>query len=69
MITVTTSELKTFFKIASKIKKDEFNTSDLYSVSPDRSQGALRRELQALRDNGIIQFLGNGEYKKVGNVW
>ncbi|WPH64666.1 hypothetical protein [Vibrio phage vB_VpaP_SJSY21] len=69
MITVTTSELKTFFKIATKIKKDEFTTSDLYEAIPNRSHGALRRELQSLRDNGIIQFFGNGTYKKIGNVW
>lgn len=69
MICLTTSELKTFFKLASKVKKDEFKTSDVYETIPNRSHGALRRELQSLRDNGILQFLGNGSYKKIGNVW
>ena len=68
MIVLTKSEIKTFVKL-NKLKKDDFTTGDVYNLIPNRSQGALRRELQSLRDNGMLQFEGNGNYKKIGNVW
>jgi type II restriction enzyme len=56
-----------------KMKSDEFTLQDMYRFTdvlsrrhPDNRhvQPKIRQQLQVLRDHGMIEFLGNGRYKK-----
>lgn len=56
------------------INKDEFSLSDLYAKEkvfkheyPDNNtvRDSIRRNLQELRDIGLVKFLGNGKYKRL----
>ena len=56
------------------ISKNEFSLNDVYQYEhllhtkyPDNQhiQAKIRQQLQLLRDKGYIEFLGNGNYKKL----
>lgn len=58
------------------IKKGEFTLDDIYQFEaklklkyPNNNfiKDKIRQQLQTLRDKGIIEFLGNGRYKKLWN--
>ena len=60
-------------KCLEKIKKDTFSLSDVYEfehflhkLHPNNNnvKAKIRQQLQILRDNNYIEFLGNGNYKK-----
>ena len=57
-----------------KINYEEFSLKDVYQFEnilkakhPNNNfvKDKIRQQLQLLRDKGIIEFLGNGKYKKV----
>ena len=61
-------------KVIDKIRNQEFKLSDVYMFEnafkekfPNNNfvKDKIRQQLQVLRDKGILQFLGNGSYKKV----
>lgn len=61
-------------KIVKQIPKEEFGLEDIYSFKEQLSkihpsnnniEAKIRQQLQYLRDNGTIRFLGNGRYKKL----
>jgi hypothetical protein len=65
---------KTTFEVIEIIKKQEFSLTDIYNYQnlflekyPNNNtiRGSIRRNLQELRDLGLIKFLGNGKYKKL----
>ena len=56
------------------IKSADFFLEDIYGFEsqlklkhPDNYhiQAKIRQQLQLLRDNGFIEFLGNGHYRKI----
>ncbi|HHW03163.1 MAG TPA: restriction endonuclease [Thermoanaerobacterales bacterium] len=60
--------------VISNIKKDVFELDDVYNYAtflknlhPNNNniEAKIRQQLQILRDNGIIEFLGRGRYKKI----
>lgn len=60
-------------KCIDKIKQNEFSLSDVYKFenylheihpSNNNIKAKIRQQLQILRDNGYIEFLGNGKYLK-----
>lgn len=57
------------------IKKDKFSLDDVYQFEsklrlkyPNNNfiKDKIRQQLQLLRDKGIIEFVGKGQYKKLG---
>lgn len=61
-------------KVIDKIPNQEFKLSDVYMFEnafkdkfPNNNfvKDKIRQQLQVLRDKGILQFLGNGGYKKI----
>lgn len=67
---------KTTFEVIELIKKYEFSLMDVYNhedifskAYPNNNtiKDSIRRNLQELRDLGLIKFLGNGKYKKLWN--
>lgn len=65
---------KTTFEIVDLIEQAEFSLSDVYvhedifsKKYPNNNtvKASIRRNLQELRDLGLIKFLGNGKYKKL----
>ena len=61
-------------KCIDKIKSNEFNLKEIYTFENDLKikypnnnfiKEKIRQQLQYLRDNGLINFIGNGKYKKV----
>lgn len=65
---------RTTFEVVEFIKKDEFSLDDIYACkeiftekypSNNTIEASIRRNLQELRDLGLIKFLGNGKYKKL----
>jgi type II restriction enzyme len=61
-------------KVVEKIPFDEFKLADVYSFESELQQkfpnnnfikDKIRQQLQILRDKGLIEFKGNGNYKKV----
>lgn len=65
---------KTTFEVVELIEQAEFSLSDIYvheeifsKKYPNNNtvKGSIRRNLQELRDLGLIKFLGNGKYKKL----
>lgn len=64
------------FNCVNTLKKTEFTLTDLYSfedvlfkLHPNNNtvKDKMRQQLQDLRDIGLIEFLGNGRYKKLWN--
>ena len=62
------------FNCVDSIKNDYFNLSDIYKFEsvfkkkyPNNTEIApkIRQQLQNLRDIGLIEFLGNGQYRKL----
>jgi len=60
--------------VVTRIRKQVFNLKDVYTYVPylkslhpnnNNIEAKIRQQLQILRDNGIIEFLGKGVYKKV----
>lgn len=60
-----------------KIPKSEFTLSEIYSFedelkllhsSNNNIQAKIRQQLQLLRDKNIIEFLGNGKYRKIEDL-
>ena len=60
--------------VLSQIKQDVFQLKDVYAYAdflknlhPDNNtiEARIRRQLQILRDNGIIEFLDRGVYRKI----
>ncbi|WP_284680694.1 DpnI domain-containing protein [Aceticella autotrophica] len=60
--------------VIARIKKEVFNLKDVYTYVPylkslhpnnNNIEAKIRQQLQILRDNGIIEFLGRGVYKKI----
>lgn len=58
------------------IKKDNFTLDEVYKFEeklklkyPNNNfiKDKIRQQLQVLRDKGIIEFIGRGNYKKVNN--
>lgn len=71
---------KTAFEVIEIIKKQEFSLTDIYDYEnlflkkyPNNNtvRASIRRNLQELRDLGLIKFMGNGKYKKLwmDNNW
>lgn len=69
----TRSWLMDTLQCINKIKTDDFTLDMIYSFEKELSikhpnnhniRAKLRQQLQRLRDCGIIQFLGNGQYYK-----
>lgn len=67
---------RTTLDVIEFINKDEFSLEDIYRCKyifskkyPNNNtiQASIRRNLQELRDLGLIKFLGNGRYKKLWN--
>lgn len=67
---------KTTFEVIELITKYEFSLMDVYNYEHIFSKAypnnktikdSIRRNLQELRDLGLIKFLGNGKYKKLWN--
>nr|WP_278245831.1 hypothetical protein [Clostridium novyi] len=65
---------KTTFEVVDIIEKNEFSLDDIYVYEeiffkkyPNNNtiKASIRRNLQELRDLGLIKFLGNGKYKKL----
>ncbi len=63
-------------KCLDQIPKDIFNLQEMYKFETELKKkypnnnfvkDKIRQQLQYLRDQGIIEFLGNGNYKKVQN--
>lgn len=61
-------------KVIDEIPNQEFKLSDVYKfenvfqeIFPNNNfvKDKLRQQLQVLRDKEILQFLGNGNYKKI----
>lgn len=61
-------------KVIEQINKEEFSLADIYSFEyifqreyPDNNtiRNSIRRNLQELRDMGLIKFLGDGRYLKL----
>ena len=61
-------------KCVNKIEKVEFSLDDVYAfevelqiMHPDNYhiRDKIRQQLQYIRADGIIEFLGNGKYKKL----
>ncbi|WP_165210236.1 DpnI domain-containing protein [Streptococcus tangpeifui] len=61
-------------KCLDKISDDEFTLKDIYTFEADFKQKypdnhhireKIRQQLQVLRDQGIIEFLGKGRYRKL----
>lgn len=59
--------------VLTQIRKQVFNLKDVYAYVPylknlhpnnNNVEAKIRQQLQILRDNKIIEFLGNGVYKK-----
>lgn len=66
--------LMDILKCVNSIPTDEFSLSDMYQFErclfekhPENNnvRPKIRQQLQLLRDKGIIEFLGQGRYKKV----
>ena len=60
--------------VVEKLGKPEFALSEVYMYEdwfrkrhPDNKhiKDKIRQQLQLLRDNGYIKFLGNGRYRKI----
>lgn len=65
---------KITFEVVELLEQPEFSLSDVYlhkgiflKKYPNNNtiEGSIRRNLQELRDLGLIKFLGNGKYKKL----
>ncbi|MFA5670021.1 MAG: phospholipase D-like domain-containing protein [Balneolaceae bacterium] len=65
---------KEVFLIANKIESQNFNLQQIYSLENHLShiypknkniKDKIRQQLQFLRDISLIEFLGNGQYKKL----
>lgn len=65
---------KTMFDVVDNLESHEFSLSDIYEKEaifsaqfPDNHtiRDSMRRNLQELRDLGLIKFLGNGKYKRL----
>lgn len=61
-------------KYVDQIKQKEFLLADIYKfekylhiLHPNNNnvKAKIRQQLQILRDNNYIEFLGNGKYRKV----
>ena len=61
-------------KVIDKMPNQEFKLSDVYKFEnsfqekfPNNNfvKDKIRQQLQVLRDKGILQFLGNGGYKRI----
>lgn len=61
-------------KVVERIPFDEFKLTDVYMFEKELQQrfpnnnfvkDKIRQQLQVLRDKGLIEFRGNGNYKKV----
>lgn len=59
-----------------RIHAEEFSLQDVYEFTDELAQkhpnnqhvqDKIRQELQVLRDHGIIEFLGDGMYRKTHN--
>lgn len=68
---------KMIFDAINMINKQEFSLVDIYAfekefktIFPNNNtvKGSIRRNLQELRDLGLIKFCGNGHYKKLWRV-
>jgi type II restriction enzyme len=66
-------------KCVDEIKSDSFNLDEIYKFEqklitkyPNNNfiKDKIRQQLQILRDKGIIEFIGRGQYKKIkyGNI-
>lgn len=62
------------FECLTKIKQDEFSLKDVYQFENELSvafpinkfiKPKVRQQLQELRDIGLVEFLGNGKYRKL----
>lgn len=57
------------FEIIEKIGKEIFITEDVYKYknifSGKTPENTIRRNLQELRDNGLLEFIERGKYKKL----
>lgn len=60
--------------IIKKISENEFSIEDIYSYEAELKKNhpennhirdKIRQQLQILRDEGYVEFLGNGKYKKI----
>jgi hypothetical protein len=69
-----TGWLKDVFVCVNEIRNERFSLNDIYAfedrlskLHPDNSfiKDKIRQQLQKLRDIGLIQFLGAGNYKKL----
>lgn len=65
---------RTTFEVIDIISKNEFELNDIYACEeffskkyPNNNtiKASIRRNLQELRDLGLIKFLGDGKYKKL----
>jgi len=61
-------------KLIEKIPTENFNLSEMYRFEkplkekfPNNNfiRDKIRQQLQVLRDKGILEFMGNGQYKKI----
>ena len=61
------------FDCVNSIEKDEFCLKDIYAyveilqkkhVNNHHVEAKIRQQLQLLRDRGLIDFLGKGQYRK-----
>jgi type II restriction enzyme len=59
-----------------RIGQNEFNLDQIYAFEAELKQkhpennhikDKLRQQLQFLRDKGLIEFLGRGQYRKIAN--
>ena len=67
---LTEGNLKVFESIE-KIDKEVFITEDIYKFKDkftgETPENTIRRNLQELRDNGLLEFISRGRYKKLWN--
>lgn len=64
--------------VLSEIKSEVVTLDDIYMFAPllkklhptnNNIQAKIRQQLQILRDNGVVEFIGRGIYKKIeGNL-
>jgi len=61
--------------VLSEIKSEVITLDDMYMFVPllkklhpsnNNTEAKIRQQLQILRDNGVVEFIGRGIYKKIG---